>query len=889
MKKTLSLLLILATLSAWAQDIGDPVADPAAVVVCGNARFTVLGSRLIRMEWAEDGQFEDRATLGVVNRKMPVPPYTTKRSGKGVTIKTGDITLTYSGSGKFSGDNLSVSFSMADPSSKRGAKTVTWHPGLDEGGNLLGTTRTLDGCDGEKTADPYDKGVVSLDGWAVIDESERHVLESVDSDWGKWVAPREPGQRQDLYLFAYGHDYMAAVSDFTKIGGSIPLPPKFAFGYWWCRYWQYSDFEFVRLGRQIRSFGIPIDVMVLDMDWHKTWTMWMKDAPHDEFGQRVGWTGYTWNNTLFPNPANLLKELSDLGLKTTLNLHPASGIQPHEEPYERFLADYLSRTDDYDGPKGYVKEDGSKAPVPFRIDDMAWADAYFNSVIHPLEKLGIDFWWVDWQQWKESKYTPGLSNTFWINYAFFNDMVRQSASEGTHARRPMIYHRWGGIGSHRYQIGFSGDTYATWKVLGYLPHFTATASNVGYGYWGHDIGGHMQPPGATGTDPEMYTRWLQFGVFTPIFKTHSTKDMTMEKRFWVFPDYFDAMRAAIRLRYDLSPYIYNAAREAHDSGVSICRPLYYYWPEAEESYSYDQEYLFGEDILATVICERADSVTALAHRTVWFPEGEWYDMASGSLIEGGQTLELSYTIDENPYYIKAGAVIPLAGAEIRSLQEESNELRLLVVPGDGQSRARIYEDDGKTQAYEEEYAVTTVSKTSDGESLLLIVAPREGHYEGMSENRKLDIILEGILPPTKICVNGQEVPYSRFAAHEEGPVWGYDGSELSATVYLPEAPVGEETRLECTLCPCERSLLDGKKGIIKRMMALTPESKLVLDGKADPESFLQLAQYGSFITENPSMATSLLEAFDPSSAVETLASFGTVPEDFLEKLRAQSR
>ena len=248
-----------------------------------------------------------------------------------------------------------------------------------------------------------------------------------------------------------------------------PLPPKYSLGYWWCRFWQYSDFEFVDLGKQIRSFGIPIDVMVLDMDWHETWSLRRSNPPKDEFGQRIGWTGYTWNATLFPNPANHLQDLHDLGLKTTLNLHPASGIQPYEEPYDRFVKDYLSRTSDYDGPKGYIKEDGTKAPVPFRIDQEAWADAYFNSVIRPFERQGVDFWWLDWQQWRLSKYTEGLSNTFWLNYTFFNDIVRQSAHEGAYARRPMIYHRWGGIGSHRYQIGFSGDTQASWKVLSCLP------------------------------------------------------------------------------------------------------------------------------------------------------------------------------------------------------------------------------------------------------------------------------------------------------------------------------------------------------------------------------------------------------------------------------------
>lgn len=108
--------------------------------------------------------------------------------------------------------------------------------------------------------------------------------------------------------------------------------------------------------------------------------------------------------------------------------------------------------------------------------------------------------------------------------------------------------------------------------------------------------------GVKESDPELYTRWLQSGVFTPIFKTHSTKDMNMEKRFWMFPDHFDAMREAIRLRYDLSPYIYTAARQAYDTGVSITRPLYYYWPEEDKAYESKEEFMFGDDILATTVC-----------------------------------------------------------------------------------------------------------------------------------------------------------------------------------------------------------------------------------------------------------------------------------------------
>lgn len=859
----------------------DPKADPKAEVVFGKARFTVLTPRLIRMEWAEDGVFEDRATLGIVNRRLDVPQFKVSKSGKKLTIKTSDLVLTYRGEEKFSAENLSVVFSMADPSAKKGVRKVTWKPGMDESGNLLGTTRTLDGCDGERVKEPYDKGVISRDGWAVIDESSRHVFVPVSSDWKNWVACRPEGDREDLYLFAYGHDYTAAVSDFTKVAGRIPLPPKYAFGYWWCRYWQYSDFEFVDLAKHIRSFGIPIDVMVLDMDWHDTWTLGHKGTPNpkDEFGQWVGWTGYTWKKELFPNPANHLRDLHNLGLKTTLNLHPASGIQPYEEPYERFTADYASRGGSFE--KGRA--------VPFHIDEEIWADAYFNSVIRPLERQGVDFWWLDWQQWRLSKYTPELSNTFWLNYTFFNDIRRQSVHDGIYARRPMIYHRWGGIGSHRYQIGFSGDTYATWKVLGFLPEFTSRASNVGYGYWGHDIGGHMQPKGVTETDPELYTRWLQGGVFTPIFKTHSTKDMTMEKRFWVFPDHFDAMRAAIRLRYDLSPYIYNAARETYDTGLSMCRPLYWYYPEDERAYNAKEEFFFGNDILATVVCKPVDSATGLAERTMWFPEGSWFDVSTGAIYEGDRELTLLYTIDENPWFIKAGAVIPLAGEDISSLQEKSDVFRLLVAPGEGSFKTTLYEDDGSTQAYMTEFATTEISKDSDASSLRLTVAGRKGTFSGISSSRTVSLLLPGIYAPERILVNGAEIPYSRFAEGE--CFWTYSGADLTATVFLGARPAEESVNVEVIYSKGDTALLNGRKGLIRRFMALTPDAKLESAQSTHKSvqlsgTFLDCAQCGSYITEDPAGAEKYLKAFDTKERSESL---DTLPwrAEFKEKLKAQ--
>lgn len=754
MKKLVVLFLIIAPLVSAAEGRWNPVASEKAVVIEANARFTVLTDRLIRMEWAEDGTFEDRASLAIVNRNLPVPSFKVIRNGESLTIMTSAVTLTYTGSDPFCEGNLKVAF-------KLNGHMQVWYPGKDDDANLLGTSRTLDKCKGFgqlNPGDPMEAGILSRDGWAIVDESTRHVFQKDESTWGEWVTPRPKGKRIDWYIFAYGHDYTSALADFTRIAGKIPLPPKYAFGYWWSRYWKYSDEEFLALGREFRERRIPIDIMVIDMDWHYTYPLTREKTPKDDVGQRFGWTGYTWNRDYFADPEGFLADVHSLGLKTSLNIHPALGIDPREDCYDRFVADYISRTDDYDGPQGY-RNGAHRVRVPFRMSQQEWADAYFDSVIHPIEDQGVDFWWLDWQQWRESEYVEGLNNTFWLNWTFFNDKVRQGVSEGKDADRPMIYHRWGGLGSHRYQLGFSGDTYDTWEVLAFLPYFTATASNVGYGYWGHDIGGHMQLVKRP-TEAEMMTRWIQYGVFTPIFKTHSNNSSRMERRIWAFPEHYEYMKDAIELRYALSPYIYDMARKAYDTGVSICRPLYYSHPESDEAYEWKEEFMFGDNILATVLCQPLDTLTGKTERKMWFPTGaDWYDMAHKKMHKGGSVKTLYYGIDENPWYVKSGTMIPLAAEGIQSLQEDNSDLRLFIAPGVGSSVYKHYEDDGISQSYEEEHSITEFKKQSNSASCVLEIGQRVGKYENMPQERNYVIIMGGLdRKPKSVKLNdGSEV------------------------------------------------------------------------------------------------------------------------------------
>ena len=871
MKPIVKLLLAMVTLSLLPVAVSaneEPKADDRAVVVAGNARFTVLTPQLIRMEWSEDGVFEDRATLTFVNRKTEVPQFKVINGRSKVVIRTEKLTLTYLKGGKFSADNLSVEFML-------GGNKVVWHYGDEDTQNLMGTTRTLDKADGWNLnpADPMEPGVISRSGWSVVDDSKRHLFVDTPTHWQKWVECRTEVDRQDLYLFAYGHEYMKAVKDYISLAGRSPLPPKYAFGYWWSRYWQYSDNELRDLIGQMRSLDIPIDVLIIDMDWHETWGLRRTNARKDEYDQRIGWTGYTWKEQLFPAPATFFEWCRAENLKTALNLHPASGIQPYEEPYKRFVEEY-----------GWTEEGKS---VPFKIDEQKWADAYFNSVLGPFEKIGVDFWWLDWQQWKQSKYTKDLSNTFWLNYTF-NRHAEQRGEE-----RPMIYHRWGGLGSHRYQVGFSGDTSINWETLSFLPWFTSTASNVGYGYWGHDIGGHAFKIRESQTDPELYLRWLQYGVFTPIFKTHCTKNSNIERRIWQFPDHFFYMRDAIRLRYTLAPYIYNAARQTFDTGISMCRPMYYYYPECNEAYDMKEQYMFGDDLLISAIVKPVDSLTGVAERDIWFPEGLWYDMASGKLIKGGQSLTLNYTLAENPYFARAGAIIPMNPKSIESLQTPSETLVLTFIPGaDGE--LSLYEDDGMSKNYAEQYATTKITKSATDSGLRVVISARNGSFKNAPESRKYELRFPAQMPPVAVKVNGVEYPYSRYA---EAGEWGYDGYTLAPVVYTDMCECNRDCVVEIIFdsqLQQHQPRLYGKQGIFARCVALTPEFKERYAKSYDPypllpDAYMNVSQSPNFITEYPQRIVEWLDRYDKSFdiCIPTLESSGQVDAEFMHKLKAQ--
>lgn len=799
-------------LSLGAQDMHQNIA-----YADNHVRFTVISDGTLRLEYAPDGKFVDNKSFVAVNRLYPDVDYKLKSKGAWIEITTSKMRMRYKkDSGQFTGDNLVIE-------AVKGAFPFTWKPGVQQKGNLKGTYRTLDGMDGETQTQTWvadtkkgeqlklEDGLLATDGWSFIDDSQGLLFDN-DPDW-EWAKERPANGGQDWYFMAYGHDYKQALKDYTLFAGKMPLPPRYAFGYWWSRYWLYSDKEFRNLIDNFNTYQIPLDVLVVDMDWHYT-----------EKG-KGGWTGWTWNRDLFPNPQGFLKYLKQNDLKITLNLHPADGVAAYEGNYTEMAKDM-----------GVDPE--TKKTIPWVNSDKKFIRSMFKNILGPMEKDGVDFWWLDWQQGMFDPKMKNLSNTWWINYAFFSDMEKRRET------RPMLYHRWGGLGNHRYQVGFSGDAVISWKSLDFQPYFNSTASNVLYGYWSHDLGGHI----GSQIDPEMYTRWLQFGALSPIMRTHSQKGAKLNKEPWVFnKEYCDIIRETIRQRYVMAPYIYTMARKGYDDGISLCRPMYYDYPENKEAYEFRNEYMFGDDVLVMPVTAPVENDYAQVR--VWLPEGEWYEWHTGALLKGNQIVERSFAVDEYPIYIKAGAILPMYLDNVMNLNGNDEEVAVTFFPGGGDTAEfKLYEDNGNDKNYASEYAVTKLSSVRNGNEQTLVIGKCEGAYKDMPLARPFKVKVLSSLIPQSVTVNGHPAKYH------------YSGEDFALLIDVP-AQACDQEKVVKIVYPSEKVDLNGLLGASRRIAKSMEQLKYRNSYIVFKEEFGKMGSLSEAVTYAPSEMPALIADF----------------------------
>lgn len=595
-------------------------------------RISVLTERLIRLEYSKKGVFVDEKTQTIMNRDFETFRFRVEEKKDSLSIVTKYLRLIYDKK-EFSGEGLKINVS-----GNFGTTSSVWHYG-DKNESLKGTVRTLDTIDG---ATELGEGVVSKKLWSFIDDSKSMLL--VDDDF----VIREDEEAIDIYFFGYGLDYKEALRDFYKLSGATPLLPRYSLGNWWSRYYKYTDKSYLELLERFKREDIPFNVAVLDMDWHIT-------EVDSKYG--TGWTGYTWNKEYFKEPEKFLKEVHERGYKITLNVHPADGVRAFEDSYKEF-AKFMGVN---------IKNED---PVLFDIADKKFREGYFKYVHHKLEKQGVDFWWIDWQQGENSG-KKGLDPLWLLNHLHYKDIQRDK-------RRGLILSRYAGVGSHRYPLGFSGDTIITWDSLNFQPYFTATASNIGYSWWSHDIGGHMN-----GTrDDELFVRWVQFGVFSPIMRLHSTCNDFSGKEPWNYNDIANAIiKKYLRLRQRLIPYLYTMNLKTHKDGLPLILPIYYFEAENEKAYNYPNEYYFGEDLLVCPITEKGDELSKLSRVKAYLPKGYWVDIFTGIKYAGEREIELYRSLDDIAVFARLGSILPLDARKSGNEIDNPNELDLHVFAG----------------------------------------------------------------------------------------------------------------------------------------------------------------------------------------------------------------
>ncbi len=662
-----------------------------------NYRISFLTSRLVRLEYQQDGHFEDRGTTLAQNRAFPEVPITRRSGAGGMELDTEYLHVVYDEK-PFSRNGLSITL-------KGGSHGYNgmWHFG-DPIRSLGGTARTLDGVDGEIAVDT---AVISRNGFSVIDDSASVLLDE-NGDF----APRE-FRETDLYFFGYGHDYQECLRDYYALTGEVPMLPRFALGNWWSRYHEYSEESYLRLMDRFDRAGIPLSVAVIDMDWHVT------ENPYTS-----GWTGYSWNRKLFPDPERFLKKLHERGLRTTLNLHPAQGVAPHEDAYEAMC-------------EAMGQDPGQKLNVDFNPTDERYMKAYFELLHHPMEKQGVDFWWIDWQQGGACA-MEGLDPLWLLNEKHYLDSCRDG-------KRGLILSRYAGPGSHRCPVGFSGDTVTTWDSLEFQPRFTAMASNIGYPWWSHDIGGHMRGI----RSDELSVRWLQLGVFSPIMRLHSTKSEFMSKEPWAYGAEAERiMTDWLRLRHRLVPYLYTAAERTHRLGECLVRPMYYAWPDESVAYRVPNQYLFGQSLMVCPITEPVSPELGLAGVDAWLPEGYWMDLFSGQVYTGNRMIRLWRELNAYPVLAPAGAILPLSDDPRADRNPESLTLRVFA---GADHEYILFEDDGESR---NSPAVRTRIALDWKKKALTIRA--EGEMALLPENRVWHVECIG-LTDVPVTVNGERV------------------------------------------------------------------------------------------------------------------------------------
>ena len=671
-------------------------------------RITVLTSRLIRLEYNEEGKFEDRPTELVWFRNLETPKFEIKEDTTFMELTTDFLKLTYNKNKPFYGGKM-------NPAGNLKIELIGtdrfWYYGHPEIRNF-NTAPTILGEKGHK-------GLYSSDGMSSI-KDDTNILNADGT-----VLAREDSI--DVYVFMYKDKYEDALKDYYAITGYPALVPRYALGNWWSKNNDYDDLELKTLVDDFDREKIPLSVVLLDKKWHTFKTK-------DKKGRT---NGFTFNTENFKNPKAMIDYLHSKFIRLGLNIDPSDGIYDNE----KFYAEALK----------YIEAEGDK--IPFNVYNPKFIDIYLKMFIHPLDNDGVDFFWLDSYDKNSFKELALLKH-----YQFY-DMMRDFK------RRPMVMGYDFNLAPHRYPVSYSGNTVVSWDTLKDVAIHNEKAFNNGAFFWAHDIGGYHEGI----EDNELYIRFIQLGVFSPILKFGSDEGKYYKREPWLWNIKTSKIaKDYLTLRHNLIPYIYSEAYKNHKFGAPLIKPLYYTNPDMYDDPLFKEEYYFGEEFFVCPITTKKDYVMDRVVKKFYIPDGMWYDFKTGKKFPGNKTYVSFFKDEEYPVFIKSGSIIPLGINENINDTRPPKDMEIHIFPGQSNTYT-LFEDDGESDLYRKDFfLLTEFDYNYMPNNYSLIIRSTEGKTGIVPEKRNYKIVFRNTKRTDEVSVysNRDSVSYKTYV---DGP------------------------------------------------------------------------------------------------------------------------
>ena len=679
-------------------DYSKAKANEKNVIKGDNYRFTVLSERLIRLEYSPDGIFEDRPTELVWYRNMEPVKFETQEDKKMLKIKTKYFEVLYFKGKDFAGSkmnpiaNLKVSLLNTDR---------YWYYNHPEVRNYGAPAFSLDDNKGEPR---LIKGLYSVDGFVSIDDSNNRIFNPDGT-----LSERET-KSKDIYLFMYLKDFALCLKDYFMITGYPNLIPRYAFGNWWSKNKVYNEEDIKDLLYHFEKYKIPLSVLLLDQKWHET----------DENNH----PGFSWNKDLVKEPKDFIEYLHSKNIRLGLNVNPLDRIYSYDTNF-KLLSNYLQKD-----------ENGN---IPINVIDPKNIDAYLKILIHPLENLGVDFFWTDIQ---DRKRRPEL---FILNHYQSLDSNRN--------KRSIVLSRNPNMASHRYPIQYSGKTIVGWDTLKIIPYYNSCATNMGIGFIAHDTGGYHGGM----EDSELYTRYVQLGAFSPILKFGSSGGKYYIREPWkVGIKTYNIVKKYLQLKHRLIPYVYSEAYKYSKTGMPLVIPVYYSVPKMFDDFNYRNEYSLGTELFISPITTKKDYLINRSIHKFYLPEGTWYDFVTGKKFIGARK-HLSFFRDQDyPVFARAGAILTLNNEEDLSDMSLPKNLEIQIFPGKT-NNYKLYEDDGLTDNYKKgDFLLTKIEYNYLPNNYTVIIRPLEGKTSIVPERRNYKIVFRNTRQADDVLVYSKD-------------------------------------------------------------------------------------------------------------------------------------